>query len=195
MPDAPEFDLVYLGEMGRLAPFLPLLQSIHDAGRTLLLVGDVPDHVRTQLPPSVSYTGRVPHAEVPRHLLRARIGLNLVSNVAPYHQQTSTKLLEYCAVGLPVVSNDYAWVRYFASHFEGNFYLLNDAPDTWELSFGGALDAFPFSVPDVQNLAWPTLLRNLPLWKKLHIDVSHLSTMPSPNSSQPPTHLARERTE
>jgi glycosyltransferase involved in cell wall biosynthesis len=194
LPNAPEFDLVYLGEMGRLLPFMPLLQSIHDAGRTLLLVGDVPAPLRTQLPASVSCTGRVPHAEVPRHLLRARFGLNLVSNVAPYHQQTSTKLLEYCAVGLPVVSNDYAWVRDFATHFEGHFYLLNDAPDSWELSFGGALDAFPYRVPDVQALAWPTLLRHLPLWKKLHIDASHLSTQPSPNSPQPPTPLAREGT-
>jgi len=111
----------------------------------------------------------VPHAQVPHHLLRARIGLNLVSNVAPYHQQTSTKLLEYCAVGLPVVSNDYAWVRDFATHVDGNFHLLNDDAETWVFSFGEALDAFPYRVPDVQALAWPTLLRHLPLWKKLHI--------------------------
>ena len=191
----PEFDLVYLGEMSRLLPFLPLLQSIHDANRTLLLVGDVPDDLRSKLPASVSCTGRVPHAEVPRHLLRARFGLNLVSNVAPYHQQTSTKLLEYCAVGLPVVSNDYAWVRYFATHFEGNFHLLNDDPETWVFSFGEALDAYPYRVPDVQTLAWPTLLRHLPLWKKLHINASHVSATPSHNSPQPPMPLARERTE
>jgi hypothetical protein len=102
-------------------------------------------------------------------LLRARFGLNLVSNAAPYHQQTSTKLLEYCAVGLPVVSNDYAWVRHFATQFQGNFHLLNDDAETWVFSFGEALDAFPYRVPDVQALAWPTLLRHLPLWKKLHI--------------------------
>ena len=168
-----EFDLVYLGEMSRLAPFMPLLQSIHDANRTLLLVGDVPDNLRSKLPPTVSCTGRVPHAQVPHHLLRARFGLNLVSNVAPYHQQTSTKLLEYCAVGLPVVSNNYAWVRNFAAHVEGNFHLLNDDAETWVFSFGEALDAFPYRVPNVQSLVWPTLLRHLPLWKKLHIDALH----------------------
>jgi hypothetical protein len=172
LPDDREFDLVYLGEMSRLAPFLPLLQSIHAAGRALLLVGDVPDNLRVKLPASVSVTGRVPHQQVPQHLRRARYGLNLVRPVAPYHQQTSTKLLEYCAVGLPVVSNDYAWVRHFAAQHSGNFYLLNDAPETWAHSLGEALDTFAYRVPDVRNLAWPTLLSDLPLWQTLHIDVS-----------------------
>ncbi len=163
------FDLVYLGEMNRLLPFVPLLQCVHEAGRTLLLVGDVPEALRTQLPPSVTCTGRVPHADVPRQLRRARFGLNLVGNIAPYNQQTSTKLLEYCAVGLPVVSNDYAWVRYFAAHYQGNFHLLRDDPASWRHSFGDALEAYPYVVPDVRTLAWPQLLQNLPIWKHLHI--------------------------
>jgi glycosyltransferase involved in cell wall biosynthesis len=165
----PEFDLVYLGEMHRLVPFLPLLQAIHDAGRTLLLIGDVPDTLRAQLAPSVTCVGRVPHAVVPAQLRRARLGLNLVSNIAPYNQQTSTKLLEYCAAGLPVVSNDYAWVRYFVAHFQANLHVLHDSPDTWPHSFGEALDAYPYRVPDVRELAWPKLLRALPIWKHLHI--------------------------
>ena len=160
----PEFDLVYLGEMNRLLPFVPLLQAIGQAGRSLLLVGDVPEALRQQLPPHVTCTGRVPYAEVPRQLRRARIGLNLVSNALPYNQQTSTKVLEYCAVGLPVVSNDYAWVRYFTTHYEGNFYLLRDDPSTWVSSFGPALDAYPYSVPDVSCLAWPRVLAKLPVW-------------------------------
>lgn len=162
-----EFDLVYLGEMNRLAPFLPVLHSIHNAGRTLLLVGDVPQHIQAQLPTSVTLSGRIPHAEVPQQLRRARYGLNLISNIAPYNQQTSTKLLEYCAVGLPVVSNDYDWVRYFASRHNGHFYLLSDNPTTWNASFGEALEAFPYQVPDVTHLQWPRLLSALPLWKTI----------------------------
>ena len=51
-----EFDLVYLGEMNRLLPFVPLLQAIADAGRSLLLVGDVPDALRQQLGSHVTCT-------------------------------------------------------------------------------------------------------------------------------------------
>jgi len=164
-----EFDLVYLGEMNRLQPFLPLLQAIHDANRTLLLVGDAPEDLRTQLPASATCTGRVPHTDVPHHLRRARFGLNLVSNIEPYNQQTSTKLLEYCAVGLPVVSNDYAWVRYFATHYKGNLHLLRDDPSSWQHSFDEALEAYPYVVPDVRALAWSKLLATLAIWKHLQI--------------------------
>jgi hypothetical protein len=164
---AQEFDLVYLGEMTRLQPFLPVLQSIHQAGRSLLLVGDVPEYIQSQLPPNVTVSGRVSHADVPTQLRRARFGLNLVSNIAPYNQQTSTKLLEYCAVGLSVVSNDYPWVRYFASRHQGNFHLLSDNPDTWLPSFGEALEAYPYQVPDLHDMQWSKLLAKMPLWKIL----------------------------
>jgi hypothetical protein len=168
-PCKQEFDLVYLGEMNRLLPFVPLLQSIHEAARTLLLVGDIPEALRMQLPASVTCTGRVPYSEVPHQLRRARFGLNLVSNIEPYNQQTSTKLLEYCAVGLPVVSNNYAWVRYFAAHYQGNLHLLRDDPNSWQHSFGEALEAYPYVVPDVCDLVWPKLLGKLAIWKHLHI--------------------------
>lgn len=162
---AKEFDLVYLGEMTRLEPFLPVLQSIAQVGRSLLLVGDVPAHIQALLPDNVTLSGRVSHADVPAQLRRARFGLNLVSNIAPYNQQTSTKLLEYCAVGLPVVSNDYPWVRYFAARHQGNFHLLSDNPGSWLPSFAEALEAYPYQVPDLRDMQWPNLLAKMPLWK------------------------------
>jgi glycosyltransferase involved in cell wall biosynthesis len=164
---APEFDLVYLGEMSRLLAFIPVLQAIHTTGRSLLLVGDVPAELQMHLPPNVSCTGRLDHAQVPRQLRRARFGLNLVPNVTPFHQQTSTKVLEYCAVGLRVVSNAYPWVRYFMAQHKANFYLLNDDAPSLATSFGEALDAYPYEVPNVHALAWLQVLDNLPLWRTI----------------------------
>ena len=164
---APEFDLVYLGEMTRLMHFLPVLHAIHAAGRHLLLIGDVPSDLRRQLPASVSCTGRVPYTDVPHQLRRARVGLNLVQNIAPYHQQTSTKLLEYCAVGLPVVSNDYPWARSFEQQQNARFLWLSDQPDRWADSLGSALDRHDFRVPDLHTHAWPRVLAGLPVWSAL----------------------------
>ena len=164
---APEFDLVYLGEMSRLLAFIPVLQAIHAAGRSLLLVGEVPAELQAQLPPNVTCTGRVDHAQVPSYLRRARFGLNLVPNATPFQQQTSTKVLEYCAVGLRVVSNAYPWVRYFMAQHKANLYLLNDDAPSLATSFGDALDAYPYEVPDVRALAWPQVLDTLPLWRTI----------------------------
>ena len=164
---APGFDLVYLGEMSRLLAFIPVFQAIHRAGRSLLLVGEVPAELQAQLPPNVTCTGRVDHAQVPSYLRRARFGLNLVPNATPFQQQTSTKVLEYCAVGLRVVSNAYPWARYFMAQHKANFYLLNEDAPSLATSFGEALDAYPYEVPDVRALAWPQLLDTLPLWRTI----------------------------
>ena len=163
----PEFDLVYLGEMSRLLAFIPVLQAIDLVGRSLLLVGDVPEALQTHLLPNVTCTGRVAQTQVPQHLRRARFGLNLIPNAAPFQQQTSTKVLEYCAVGLRVVSNAYPWVRYFIAQHKANFYLLRDDPSSLATNFGEALEAYPYEVPDVHALAWPQLLDNLPLWRTI----------------------------
>ena len=164
---APEFDLVYLGEMSRLLAFILVLQAIHTACRSLLLVGEVPAELQAHLPANVTCTGGVDHAQVPHHLRRARFGLNLVPNATPFQQQTSTKVLEYCAVGLRVVSNAYSWVRYFMAQHKANFYLLNDDASSLATSFGEALDAYPYEVPDVRALAWPHVLDTLPLWRTI----------------------------
>jgi hypothetical protein len=129
-----------------------------------LLVGEVPAELQAQLPPNVTFSGRLDHAQVPRHLRCARFGLNLVPNAAPYQQQTSSKVLEYCAVGLRVVSNAYPWVRYFMAQHNANFYLLNDDAPSLATIFGEALDAYPYEVPDVRTLVWSQVLNTLPLW-------------------------------
>ena len=164
---APEFDLVYLGEISRLLAFIPVLQSIDAAGRSLLLVGDVPAKLEKELPPNVTCTGRVDHAQVPIQLRRARFGLNLVPNSKPFQHQTSTKILEYCAAGLRVVSNAYPWVRYFMAQHKANFYLLNDDAPSLATSFGEALEAYPYVVPDMRALEWSQVLEALPLWRTI----------------------------
>jgi hypothetical protein len=100
-------------------------------------------------------------------LRRARFGLNLVPNAIPFKQQTSTKVLEYCASGLRVVSNAYPWVRYFMAQHKANFYLLNDDAPSLATSFGEALEAYPYEVPDIHTLAWSQVLDALPLWRTI----------------------------
>ena len=124
----------------------------------------MPAELQELLPSTVHCTGHVSHADVPHQLRRARFGLNLVPNVLPYQQQTSTKVLEYCAAGLRVVSNAYPWVRYFMAQHNANFYLLNDDAQSLATSFGEGLGAYPYEVPDMRKLAWPEVLDALPLW-------------------------------
>jgi glycosyltransferase involved in cell wall biosynthesis len=167
----PEFDFVYLGEMRRLQHFLPVFDGIAQAGKSVLLVGDVPADLGRQLKlhARLSVTGRVPHSDVPAQLRRARFGLNLVPNQLPYTRQTSTKLLEYCAAGLPVVSTDYVWVREFEQQHGARFACIPFHADAaaYGALLGPALEQQRCVVPDVRTLAWPRLLAGLKIWRQL----------------------------
>lgn len=172
---APEFDAVYLGEMSRLLHFLPLLKTLDKAGITLLLVGDVPATLQAALQglQHIQATGRVPQPEVPQQLLRARCGLNLMPDVLPLSEQTATKMLEYLAVGLPVISNPYAWAQRTALAHPGRVQWVNvEAP---EKSWQQALQHVPALQSDrrhLQGLTWQAQLQHLPVWSALFGDKS-----------------------
>ena len=166
----PEFDLVYLGEMRRLLHFVPLLQTLGQAGLKLLLVGDVPPALQAHLARlgHIQSTGRVPQDQVPAQLLRARAGLNLMPDVLPLNEQTSTKMLEYLALGLPVVSNPYAWAQRTARAHAGRVQLL--AVQASAAQWQAAMLALPLRQTDRQHLvslSWSYQLQALPVWAAL----------------------------
>ncbi len=165
-----DHDLVYLGEMGRLRAFLPVLQAISQAGLRLLLIGQLPKDLQgfMQLTPGVTCTGRIDQLEVPAQLMRARAGLNLMPDRMPLSQQTSTKVLEYMAVGLPVLTNDYAWARGMAMQHPDRVQLIRDTrlPERWIEAMARA----PARLEDRsgwEHLAWPERLAALPAWSAL----------------------------
>lgn len=172
-PTEPEFDFVYLGEMRRLRHFLPVFDALADTGRRVLLVGQMPDELwpRLRRHANIETSGRVPHAQVPALLRRARHGLNLVPDQLPYTEQTSTKLLEYCAAGLRVVSTDYPWVRAFERQHGARFAYLprRASAAAYQAELGPALDLLPLATPDMRPLAWPRLLAGLQIWRRLGI--------------------------
>lgn len=163
---APEFDLVYLGETSRLAAFAPALKAIRDAGLSLLVVGAIDDWLQA-LAGSATCTGRIAQDRVPGQLLRARAGLNLMPDRLPFSEQTSTKVLEYLAVGLPVVGNAYAWFGRAAAEHPGRLRALDvlDA-NAWR----AAMASLPSRLAErghLAALAWESRLRGLAVWDAL----------------------------
>ena len=98
--------------------------------------------------------------------------LNLVPDQLPYTRQTSTKLLEYCAAELPVVSTDYTWVREFERQHGARFAYAPFHADAaaYAALLGPALEQQRCVVPDVRTLAWPRLLAGLKIWQQLGLN-------------------------
>lgn len=169
----PLHDFVYLGEMRRLIQFIPVLAAIRQAGWRLLLIGDIPMSLQPQLlqGDGTTYTGRVAQQDVPDLLRTARCGLNLVPPRLPFTQQTSTKLLEYCAAGLRVISTDYAWAREFAERHQAHLTYLDcrAAGSAFHIpALEQALQA-PCALPAgaLASQAWPRVVECMPVWRQM----------------------------
>lgn len=174
-PSEPLVDFVYLGEMSRLRAFLPVFDALAALGRSVLLIGEVPFDLQARLGRlgNVTFTGRLLQPEVARQLRRARYGLNLVPDQHPYNRQTSTKLLEYCACGLGVVSTDYPWVREFEQAHQGRFAFIPERASGGDYVhlLGPVLDTRALRSPDLQHLGWPRHIEAMKVWHHLGLTV------------------------
>lgn len=163
---AAEFDLVYLGETSRLLAFASAWQAIREAALSLLVVGSIDDRVRAVVG-DAACTGRVEQHDVPAQLLRARAGLNLMPDRLPFSEQTSTKVLEYMAVGLPVLGNDYAWFRRAMAQYPARLKAVDvTSANAWR----DAVSTLPTIETDRRYLApltWQSRLAGLPVWDAL----------------------------
>jgi len=166
---AAQFDLVYLGETSRLATFEQALRALDAAGLKLLVVGTVDERVRDLVNGlrNAHCSGRVPQEEVPAQLLRARAGLNLVPNLLPLTQQTSTKAIEYLALGLPVVSNDYAWIRRMAAEHPGRIRTIASFDERSWSDVTRDLPAREHDRSHLAHLTWEARLAGLPVWTEI----------------------------
>jgi glycosyltransferase involved in cell wall biosynthesis len=74
---------------------------------------------------NIQFIGAVANSQIPQLLHQARFGLNFVPDEYPYQFQTSTKLLEYAACGLPVVGNMTPWLNRFLATQPLPYYQLD----------------------------------------------------------------------
>ncbi|MFG6495279.1 glycosyltransferase [Fictibacillus sp. UD] len=112
-----EYDFVYIGSITKARKIPTLLRYFKNENkkRSILLIGDVPDEIHQEFSgiSNIHFSGRVPYEEVPKYATKARFGINYIPDQYPFNLQTSTKLLEYLAMGLDVITTDYKWVRTF----------------------------------------------------------------------------------
>ena len=123
-----EFDFVYVGSIGKEREMHKFLKAFTEKDNgTLCLVGNVEDKIYSEYKEhkNLIFTGKVPYSEVPKIAAKAEYGINFMPDKYPFNIQTSTKLLEYLALGLKVVTTDYKWVKQFEESHNCSFYKLD----------------------------------------------------------------------
>ena len=150
-----KFDFIYVGELTnrRIERVIELFAKGILSQRSLTILSHNFNQLKMKYRSftTIHFIGPVAPKDVAKYLSQSRFGLNLIPNQAPYNQQTSTKLLEYAAAKLPIISNDYAWVRNFQSEYGGEFYYVDE--DFSNLSWE-RVNAFSYSWPDLADWTW-----------------------------------------
>ena len=152
------FDFVYLGATDAVRETRYYLSILKENFKkfSLLIIGDAPEKLKSQFNTNnVKFTGRLAYRQVPDFLVQARYGLNLMPDKYPFNIQPSLKLLEYCAMGLKVISTDYTWVNQFESAGKARFFKINSDFNNFNWQ---SIESFDYQNPNLQHLLWPNVI-------------------------------------
>ena len=125
--DKKEYDFVYVGSICKGREIDKLLEQFTRKSQgKFCLVGNVEDNIYNiyKYNKDIIFTGSVPYEEVSKIASKAIYGVNYIPDKYPFNIQTSTKLLEYLALDLKVITTDYKWVRQFEEKYNCSFYKL-----------------------------------------------------------------------
>lgn len=164
-----EYDFVYVGSMSKAREFDKFLKVFTQKNNgKLCLIGNVNDSIYKKYKNNkdLIFTGKVPYLEVPRIASKAVYGINFVPDKYPYNVQTSTKLLEYLALGLKVITTDYQWVKKFENEQMCLFYKL----DYYNLNFDiEDINKFAFKSNFIaENYTWDRIIERSGIIEKLN---------------------------
>ena len=162
------FDFVYVGEInnGRTIENLLYNACTKMKNKKFLFIGDVCTKIykNYKVYDNLTFTGRIPYLEIPNELSKAEYGINFVPNKYPYSIQTSTKLIEYCAAGLKVITIPTEWCKAFEKSFNAQFYYLED--DFSNFVYNN-INNYKYITPDVSKLEWNIMLKKMGLKEKI----------------------------
>ncbi|HNQ92347.1 MAG TPA: glycosyltransferase [Alphaproteobacteria bacterium] len=157
-PD-PEFDFVYSGSLNRGRIISLMLDHFKTTmkGSRLLVVGAVPDDIHEMFgkTPNIHFTGRLKYEDVPDAITQARYGLNIMPDIYPFNIQTSTKVLEYCAARMPVISTNYKWISEFEREAKGKFFYIENSFSNLKID---DINKYPFVVPSMEDYEWDKII-------------------------------------
>lgn len=156
-----EYEFVYIGDMNDQRQLDKLLASFKGSPFTILMIGTPNDRLFNEFKneKNIEFTGKVPYKEVPLLASKAIYGVNYIPNRQPYNEQTSTKLLEYCALNLKIVTTNYNWVNQFEQQEKAAFYKIS----THQKIDFDALLKYEYRTPNVDKYEWNKILDSVGL--------------------------------
>lgn len=163
-----EYDFVYIGSFEKNRKLKPLIFSFlrnFSEDYNFLLIGKIPDWLKNLDSHRLKLVESIPYWEIPNWLHKSEYGINYIIDKYPFNRLTSTKLLEYCAADLKIVSTSYLWVNNFEKKYGGHFYKIKEDGSNFHPE---KLKDFQFSTPDLSDLSWDSIFSSNDFQKLLN---------------------------
>lgn len=144
-----EHECIYVGSITNSRGVSMMIDGICKSNMKLSLVGSPCNEIYSSYKNNhnVKFLGRLNREDTAREMKKSVFGVNVTPNIYPFYFQTSTKLLEYCAANLKIITNDHSWSTSFMNKMNSRFYVTNN----FEVD---DVNKFGFSTPDVSSYNW-----------------------------------------
>lgn len=126
--EKPDFDITYCGSVVGRKGLIEEIIRLSTLGFKIQVIGNL-DIKTAQIfkkYDNIKTWGSVCRAEIPELYKNSKYGLNFTPDIYPFNKQTSTKVLEYIASGLIVLSNKYDWISEFSINNSFEVIWLNN---------------------------------------------------------------------
>lgn len=136
-----EYDVLMLGSMNSRTGVMDIIAAVgqlkkQDINIKVLFVGEVEKKIaqfmsdeieRYGIGEQVEITGRIPHMDVPKQLIKAKVGIVPLHDLKKFRSNIACKSFEYMACGIPCICSDLAPQHIFITEgVEGRFYPPGD---------------------------------------------------------------------
>jgi glycosyltransferase involved in cell wall biosynthesis len=144
-----EFDFVYSGAVGR-SGVIEAISKIESFGFRVAVVGNAEkEGVKLNaISKNIHCFGKTSVARSYEIMASAKYGLNFTPDTFPFNIQDSTKVIEYCALGLGVVTNRYEWVNEFEKRIGARFMSFENV-ESYE-----SVSSFDFARGGIDRYSW-----------------------------------------
>lgn len=155
-----DFKFIYTGEIVKNRGIDKLLYHFINSDlkhERFLLIGEYEINIYREFSKynNIIFTGQVPHLDIPDLLTKAEYGINFIPYKYPYIFQTSTKLYEYCAVGLKIITTNNVVIQKFLDENNASFFILDKNLKNFNIA---QIESFNYITPSMEEYSWENVI-------------------------------------
>lgn len=155
-----KYDFVYAGSLSREG-VIDKISYIAALGFKFVVVGNTKDEevLLKKNNKEIICMGKLPLEDSYQIIASSTYGLNYTPDIYPFNIQDSTKIIEYTALGLKIISNKYEWIDQFESKNGLKFLDIDDIHNKDDVL------KFNFKSSNIENLRWDNIIINSGLYR------------------------------